>query len=66
MFRNDELECTYLHLHSLRHFGDMIERIATRGTASESAAEPIEIGKEASRHTSKTAGRSAKAEEVSA
>ncbi|RWD68087.1 MAG: multidrug transporter [Mesorhizobium sp.] len=66
MFRNDELECTYLHLHSLRHFGDMIERIATRGAAPEIAAEPIEISKEASRHPSRTAGRNAKVEEASA
>ena len=27
MFRNDELDCTYLHLHSLRHFRGMIERM---------------------------------------
>jgi hypothetical protein len=66
MFRNDELECTYLHLYSLRHFGDMIERIATRGAVSEVAAEPIEISKEASRHPPRTAGRNAKAEEASA
>jgi hypothetical protein len=30
MFRNDELECTYLHLHSLRHFGNMVERMPAR------------------------------------
>ena len=34
MFQNDELECTYLHLHSLRHFGDMVERIATQAEPS--------------------------------
>jgi hypothetical protein len=26
LFNNDELECTYLHLHSLRHFADMLDR----------------------------------------
>jgi hypothetical protein len=30
MFGNDELECTYLHLHSLRHFGNMVERMPSR------------------------------------
>ena len=34
MFRNDELECTYLHLHSLRHFGDMLDRLPAGATAS--------------------------------
>lgn len=28
MFTTDELECTFLHLHSLRHFNDMVGRIA--------------------------------------
>ena len=37
MFRNDELECTYLHLQSLRHFGDMIERFPAELTAGEAA-----------------------------
>lgn len=37
MFRNDELECTYLHLHSLRHFGDMIERFPAEFTNGETA-----------------------------
>lgn len=27
MFSNDELECTYLHLYSLRHFANMLERM---------------------------------------
>lgn len=27
MFSNDELECTYLHLYSLRHFASMLERM---------------------------------------
>jgi hypothetical protein len=44
MFQNDELECTYLHLHSLRHFGDMIDRMpatdlpATEPPAAEQSA----------------------------
>lgn len=33
MFTNDELECTYLHLHSLRHFGDMVERMPSDAVA---------------------------------
>ncbi len=41
MFGNDELECTYLHLHSLRHFGNMIERMPARGATSE-AGETLE------------------------
>jgi len=35
MFGNDELECTYLHLHSLRHFGNMVERMPARPPAEE-------------------------------
>ena len=31
MFGNDELECTYLHLHSLRHFSSMLERFPDAG-----------------------------------
>jgi hypothetical protein len=57
MFRNDELECTYLHLHSLRHFGNMVERIATRGTTPEAGSEPIDVAKEA--RPSSRAARSA-------
>jgi hypothetical protein len=37
MFRNDELDCTYLHLQSLRHFRGMIERMPA-GVADEGAA----------------------------
>lgn len=37
MFRNDELECTYLHLFSLRHFGDMIGRMPAGATNGELA-----------------------------
>ena len=37
MFGNDELECTYLHLHSLRHFGNMIERMPARAPATEAS-----------------------------
>jgi hypothetical protein len=47
MFRNDELECTYLHLHSLRHFRGMIERmpagVADEGAASSAADDPTEF-----------------------
>lgn len=41
MFGNDELECTYLHLHSLRHFGDMLDRlpVGEAAAASESSEE---------------------------
>lgn len=49
MFSNDELECTYLHLHSLRHFSNMLERmppstepvepeVDTKGASGASAA----------------------------
>lgn len=31
LFGNDELECTYLHLHSLRHFANMLERMPAPG-----------------------------------
>jgi hypothetical protein len=41
MFGNDELECTYLHLHSLRHFGNMVERMPARPPMEE-AAEAVE------------------------
>lgn len=37
MFANDELECTYLHLHSLRHFGNMIERMPASAGAQDAA-----------------------------
>jgi hypothetical protein len=58
-FRNDELECTYLHLHSLRHFGNMVDRIATRSTAGASPeAAEIEAVKETPR-ASKASSRSA-------
>ena len=59
MFRNDELECTYLHLHSLRHFGNMVDRIATRSAAGASPeAAEIEAMKETPR-ASKASSRSA-------
>lgn len=38
LFRNDELECVYLHLASLSHFRDMGERMRRDG--SETAAQP--------------------------
>lgn len=58
MFGNDELECTYLHLHSLRHFGNMVERMPARApvkpveAVEEDAARP---GKKASRAASSSA-----------
>ena len=60
MFRNDELECTYLHLHSLRHFGNMVDRIATRSTAAGTSSEAgeSEIAKEAPRATGRASARS--------
>lgn len=52
MFRNDELECIYLHLHSLRHFGDMAGRMPA-GEEAAAVAEatpadetgPAEVGR---------------------
>lgn len=41
MFDTDELECTYLHLHSLRHFNEMVKRLADSGVSLE-GAEAIE------------------------
>lgn len=44
MFRNDELECTYLHLHSLRHFGEMLDRmpaVAETAALSEGQERPV-------------------------
>ncbi|MCA8926645.1 MAG: SapC family protein [Alphaproteobacteria bacterium] len=40
MFQTDELECAYLHLHSLRHFNDMIGRMAIPAAVPEAAAPP--------------------------
>lgn len=57
MFRNDELECTYLHLHSLRHFGNMVDRIATRSTAPEAA--DSDAPSEKKKAPAKTSGRNA-------
>ncbi|GGO88393.1 peptidase [Marinobacterium nitratireducens] len=34
MMKSDELECTFLHLHSLRHFNDMVGRMASRSPAA--------------------------------
>jgi hypothetical protein len=45
MFRNDELECTYLHLHSLRHFGNMVERMPARTPAKPDEAVGEDVAK---------------------
>ncbi|MBE9636997.1 SapC family protein [Salipiger mangrovisoli] len=44
MFDTDELECTFLHLHSMRHFNDMIGQIAVPPAppAAEAAAPDAE------------------------
>lgn len=47
MFGNDELECTYLHLHSLRHFGNMIERMPARPASDGAEAPEEEVTKSA-------------------
>ena len=49
MLRKDEMECTFLHLASLAHFRDMLERFTPRqpllGAEPEGAAEP-ELGED--------------------
>ncbi|RYH07326.1 SapC family protein [Tropicimonas sp. IMCC6043] len=45
MFDTDELECTYLHLHSLRHFNDMVKRLAD--SAPEASAAAADTGDDA-------------------
>ena len=46
MMRTDELECTFLHLSSLRHFGSLAERFSVEGDRLEPAeAEPKAKGK---------------------
>ncbi len=42
MFNNDELECTYLHLHSLRHFADMLDRFPAAKAEEDASAEDLE------------------------
>ncbi len=37
MMRKDELECTFLHLASLRHFQDMLERFVPKPAAASAA-----------------------------
>ncbi|MDV7141583.1 SapC family protein [Tropicimonas sp. TH_r6] len=39
MFDTDELECTYLHLHSLRHFNDMVQRLAGSSPEAETGTD---------------------------
>lgn len=43
MFQSDELECAYLHLHSLRHFNDMVGRMAGPVVTDDAAAAPPAI-----------------------
>ena len=57
MFGNDELECTYLHLHSLRHFGDMLERMP----ASEVSADEVIDADNTSASTAGKKGHNGKA-----
>lgn len=45
MFANDELECAYLHLHSMRHFNNMVGRMAAPVAEVEAAAPPAKKGK---------------------
>ncbi|MEL6550932.1 MAG: SapC family protein [Pseudomonadota bacterium] len=45
MMSTDELECTFLHLNSLRHFGDVADRTAS--DAADAAATPKEEEKAA-------------------
>ena len=54
MFRNDELECTYLHLHSLRHFGDMLERLPAPSAEAETANVDDKTGNKAAASDAKT------------
>ncbi|TIU69779.1 MAG: multidrug transporter, partial [Mesorhizobium sp.] len=59
MFGNDELECTYLHLHSLRHFANMLERMPASGPDVEDTSEPAPeaTSAKAKRETGKSAAR---------
>jgi hypothetical protein len=59
MFGNDELECTYLHLHSLRHFANMLERMPASGPDVEDRSEPAPeaTSGKAKRETGKPTGR---------
>lgn len=41
LFRRDELECIYLHLASLRHFRDMVEKMRDRTPAPPAEEEPF-------------------------
>jgi hypothetical protein len=67
MFGNDELECTYLHLHSLRHFGNMIERMPAR-SAAEQPEEAVEdtIAKTAKKAAKAASANGAAGDEASA
>ncbi len=52
MMRTDELECLFLHLASLRHFGSIAERYSVGG---DSLAEAPEIAAEADKEDASTA-----------
>ncbi len=43
MMKTDELECTFLHLHSLRHFNDMVGRMASVHKPESGAAPEPEL-----------------------
>lgn len=57
LFGNDELECTYLHLHSLRHFANMLERMPAPGPDAGDELEPAQeaTSAKAKRETGKSA-----------
>ncbi|MBS1302949.1 SapC family protein [Loktanella sp. SALINAS62] len=47
MFNTDELECAYLHLHSLRHFNSMVGRMAVPDMGDADTAPPAKEQKDA-------------------
>lgn len=46
MMRTDELECVFLHLASLRHFGAIAERFSTGDGSAPATAEPVEAAEQ--------------------
>ncbi|KRD66033.1 SapC family protein [Ensifer sp. Root278] len=63
MFTNDELECTYLHLHSLRHFSSMLERMPEAVDAAGKGDAPPAVPKQPKNYRN---GQDAPVEEASA
>ncbi|MCY1237824.1 SapC [compost metagenome] len=63
MFTNDELECTYLHLHSLRHFSSMLERMPEAVDAAGKGDAPPAVPKQPKSYRN---GQDAPVEEASA